>query len=94
VGAAGTGAGGAAGVVTRDPGAEGGAVSAVSEDAARPRPYYVPLLQQVLGLLPSPGPTPPLLSPPPVQSQSPLQPASPLPGPSPYSGPNRGLTER
>ncbi|CAI7873352.1 unnamed protein product [Closterium sp. NIES-54] len=46
-GAAGAGAraaGGAAG--TRDPGAEGtGYVSAVSRGAARPRPYYVPLLQ-------------------------------------------------
>ncbi|CAI7732749.1 unnamed protein product, partial [Closterium sp. NIES-53] len=93
--AVGTGAGGAAGVVAGDPGAEGtGAVSAVSGGAARPRPYYVPLLQQVLGLPPSTGPTPPLLSPPPVQSQSHLQPASPLPGPSPYSGPTRGLTER
>ncbi|CAI7881888.1 unnamed protein product [Closterium sp. NIES-53] len=94
VGAAGTGAGGAAGVVAGDPDAEGtGAVSAVPGGAARPRPYYVPLLQQVLGLQPSPGPTPPLLSPPQVQSQSQLQPASPLPGPSPYSGPTRGLTE-
>ncbi|CAI7809143.1 unnamed protein product [Closterium sp. NIES-54] len=56
----GTGAGGAAGVVAGDPEAEGtGAVSAVSGGAARPRPYYVPLLQQVLGLSPSPGPTPP-----------------------------------
>ncbi|CAI7812199.1 unnamed protein product, partial [Closterium sp. NIES-53] len=64
-----------------------GAVSAVPGGAARQRPYYVPLLQQVL------GPSPPLLSPPPVQSQSQLQPASPLPGPSPYSGPNRGLTD-
>ncbi|CAI7729931.1 unnamed protein product [Closterium sp. NIES-53] len=92
-GAAGTG--GAAGVVAGDPGAEGaGAVSAVSGGVARPRPYYVPLLQQVLGLPPSPGPTPPLMSPPLVQSQSLLQPASPLPGPSPYSGPTRGLTER
>ncbi|CAI7867091.1 unnamed protein product [Closterium sp. NIES-54] len=91
----GIGAGGAAGVVTGDTGAEGtGAVSAVSRGAARPRPYYVPLLQQVLGLPPSPGPTPLLLSPPPVQSQSQLQPASPLPGPSPYSGPTRGPTER
>ncbi|CAI7808444.1 unnamed protein product [Closterium sp. NIES-54] len=78
--AGGTGAGGAAGVVAGDPGAEGtGAVSAVFGGAARPRPYYVPLLQQDLGLLPSPGPTPPLLSPPPVQSQSQLQPTSPLP---------------
>ncbi|CAI7869769.1 unnamed protein product [Closterium sp. NIES-53] len=93
--AGGTGAGGAAGVVAGNPGAEGtGAVSTVSGGAARPRPYYVPFLQQVLGLPPSSGPTPPLLSPPPVQSQSQLQPTSPLHGPSPYSGPNRGLTER
>ncbi|CAI7806791.1 unnamed protein product [Closterium sp. NIES-53] len=78
-----------------DPGAEGsGAVSAVSGGAARPRPYYVSLLQQVLGLPSSTGPSPPLLSPPPVQSQSQLQPASPLLGPSPYSGPTRGLMER
>ncbi|CAI7822291.1 unnamed protein product [Closterium sp. NIES-53] len=91
----GTGAGGAVGVVAGDPGAEGtAAVSAVCGGAARPRPYYVPLLQQVLGLPPSTGPTPPLLSPPPVHSQSQLQPASPLPGPSPFSGPTRGLTER
>ncbi|CAI7818943.1 unnamed protein product [Closterium sp. NIES-53] len=69
--AGGTGAGGAAGVVAGDPGAEGtGAVSAVSRGAARPRPYYVPLLQQVLGLPPSTSPTPPLLSTPPVQSQT------------------------
>ncbi|CAI7871601.1 unnamed protein product [Closterium sp. NIES-54] len=95
VGAAGAGAGGAAGVIVGDPGAEGtDAVSAVPGGAARPRPYYVPLLQQVLGLHPSSGPTPPLLSPPPVQSQSQLQPASPLHGPSPYSRPTRGLTER
>ncbi|CAI7899979.1 unnamed protein product [Closterium sp. NIES-53] len=95
VAVAGTGAGGAAGVLAGDPGAEGtGAVSAVSGGAARPRLYYVPLLQQLLGLPPSPVPSPPLLSPPPVQSQSQLQPASPLPGPSPYSGPTSGLTER
>ncbi|CAI7845040.1 unnamed protein product [Closterium sp. NIES-54] len=93
--AGGTGAGGAAGVVAGDPGAEGtGAVSAVSGGAARPRPYYVPLPQQVLGLPPSTGPTPPLPSPLHVQSQSQLQPTSPLPGPSPYSGPTRGLMER
>ncbi|CAI7875194.1 unnamed protein product [Closterium sp. NIES-54] len=96
-GAAGAGAAGAAwsAAGTGDPRAEGtGSVSAVSGGAARPRPYYVPLLQQVLGSPPSPGPPPPFLSPPPVQSQSQLQPASPLPGPSPYSGPTRGLTER
>ncbi|CAI7859659.1 unnamed protein product, partial [Closterium sp. NIES-54] len=81
-GAAGAGAaGGAAG-----DGAAGGAV--------QPRPYYVPILQQVLGSPPSPGPPPPSLTPLPVPSKSQLQPASPLPGPSPYSGPTRGLTER
>ncbi|CAI7732539.1 unnamed protein product [Closterium sp. NIES-53] len=78
-GPAGVAAGGDAGAVPGDSGAEGaGAVSAVSGGAARPRPYYVPLLQQVLGLPPSPGPTPPLLSPQPVQSQSQLQPSTPL----------------
>ncbi|CAI7925631.1 unnamed protein product, partial [Closterium sp. NIES-53] len=80
-GAAGAGAaGGASGAAVSGGAAEGpGSVSAVSGGAARPRPYYVPLLQQVLGLPPSTSPTPPLLSPPPVQSQSQLQPASPLP---------------
>ncbi|CAI7803637.1 unnamed protein product [Closterium sp. NIES-54] len=94
-GGAGAGAaGGAAG--TGDPGAEGtGSVSAVFGGTARPWPYFVPLLQQVLGSTPSPGPPPPLFpSPPPVQSQSQFQPASPLSGPSTYSGPTRGLTER
>ncbi|CAI5527710.1 unnamed protein product [Closterium sp. Naga37s-1] len=99
VGAGGTGAagvtGGAEGVVAGDPGAEGaGAVSAGSGGAERPRPYYVPLLQQVLGLPPSTGLSPPLLSPPPVQSQSQLPLASPLPGPSPYTAPTSSLTER
>ncbi|CAI7876013.1 unnamed protein product [Closterium sp. NIES-53] len=92
----GAGAGDAEGAAgTGDPGAEGaGSVSAVSGGAARPRPYFVPLLQHVLGSPPSPGPPPPpFLSPPLVQSQSQLQPTSPLPGPSPYSGPTRGLTE-
>ncbi|CAI7922736.1 unnamed protein product, partial [Closterium sp. NIES-53] len=55
----GTGAGGAAGVVAGDPEAEGtGAVSAVSGGAARPRPYYVPLLQQLQLASPLPGPSP------------------------------------
>ncbi|CAI7900683.1 unnamed protein product, partial [Closterium sp. NIES-54] len=68
-GAAAAGAAGGA-AATRDPGAEGtGPVSAVSGGAARPRPYYVPLLQQVLSSPPSPSP-PPFLSPPPVRSQS------------------------
>ncbi|CAI7845675.1 unnamed protein product [Closterium sp. NIES-54] len=57
VAAGGTGAGGAAGVVAGDPGAEGtGVVSAVSGGTARPRPYYVPLLQQPAS--PQPGPSP------------------------------------
>ncbi|CAI5514039.1 unnamed protein product [Closterium sp. Naga37s-1] len=92
-GAAGAGAAGAAGLGgarTGGTGAAGtGAAAGVGAGGAeRPRPYYVPLLQQVLGLPPSPGPTPPpLLSPPPVPSQSQLQPASPLPGPSPYTAP-------
>ncbi|CAI7909029.1 unnamed protein product, partial [Closterium sp. NIES-54] len=97
-GAAGGGAGaGAVGGAARTgyPEAGGtGSVSAVSGGAVRPRPYYVPLLQQVLGSPPSLGPPPPSLSPPPVPSQSQLQPASPLPGPSPYSGQTRGLTEQ
>ncbi|CAI5990512.1 unnamed protein product [Closterium sp. NIES-65] len=86
-GAAGvTGAGGAVGVGAAIGGA--GAVPAVSGVAAWPRPYFVPLLQQVLGL------PPPLECPPPVQSQSQLPPASPLPAPSPYTGPTGGLAER
>ncbi|CAI7749060.1 unnamed protein product [Closterium sp. NIES-53] len=71
-----------------------GAVPSGSGGAARPRPYFVPLLEQVLGLPPSSGPAPPLACPPPVQSQSQLQPASPLPAPSPYTGPTGGLAER
>ncbi|CAI7865825.1 unnamed protein product [Closterium sp. NIES-53] len=54
-GAAGAGAAGANGGGT-------GAVSAVSGGAARSRPYYVSLLQEVLGLPPSPGPTLPGLT--------------------------------
>ncbi|CAI7835404.1 unnamed protein product, partial [Closterium sp. NIES-54] len=55
--AGGTGAGGVAGVVTGDPAAEGtGAVYAISGGTARPRPYYVPLLQQPASPLPSPSP--------------------------------------
>ncbi|CAI7881103.1 unnamed protein product [Closterium sp. NIES-53] len=71
-----------------------GAVPAGSGGATRPRPYFVPLLEQVLGLLPSLGSAPPLACPQPVPSQSQLQPASPLPAPSPYTGPTGGLTER
>ncbi|CAI7787818.1 unnamed protein product [Closterium sp. NIES-53] len=94
LGAAGgtTGAGGAAGVGADAWGAS--VVPAGSGGAARPRPYFVPLLEQVLGLPPSSGPSPSLECPPPVQSESQLQPASPLPAPYPYAGPTGGLAER
>ncbi|CAI5953676.1 unnamed protein product [Closterium sp. NIES-65] len=88
-GASGGAAGGATGVGAPAEGA--GAVPAVSCVAARPRPYFVPLLQQVLGLPLSP---PLLEGPQPVRSHPQLQPASPLPAPSPYAGPTGGLTER
>ncbi|CAI5973926.1 unnamed protein product [Closterium sp. NIES-64] len=87
--AGGSGAAGGATVVGAPAGGTG-AVPAVSGVAARPRPYFVPLLQQVLGLTPPP----PLEGPQPVRSQPQLQPASPLPAPSPYAGPTGGLTER
>ncbi|CAI7779413.1 unnamed protein product, partial [Closterium sp. NIES-54] len=58
------------------------------------QPYFVQLLEQVLGLPPSPSPAPPLECPQRVQSQSLLQPVSPLPAPSPYTGPTGGLAER
>ncbi|CAI7891994.1 unnamed protein product [Closterium sp. NIES-54] len=90
--ARGTGAGGAAGVGADAGGA--GVVPAGFGGAARPRPYFVPLLEQVLGLPPSSGPAPSLECPPPVQSESLLQLASPLPAPSPHAGPTGGLAER
>ncbi|CAI7847443.1 unnamed protein product, partial [Closterium sp. NIES-54] len=71
-----------------------GAVPAVSGVAARPQPYFVPLLEQVLGSPPSAGPPPSLACPQPVPSQLQLQPTSPLPAPSPYTGPTGGLAER
>ncbi|CAI7737028.1 unnamed protein product [Closterium sp. NIES-54] len=74
-----------------DPGAGDSARSGV---AARRRPYFVPLLQQVLGLPPSTGSPPPSVSPQPVLSQLELRPASPLPALSPYTEPPGGLTER
>ncbi|CAI5939071.1 unnamed protein product [Closterium sp. NIES-65] len=84
--AGGPAAGGAVGAGAAVGGA--GAVPAVSGVAARPRRYFVLLLQQVLGL------PPPLECPPPVLSQSQLPPSSPLPAPSPYTGPTGGLAER
>ncbi|CAI7789159.1 unnamed protein product [Closterium sp. NIES-54] len=71
-----------------------GVVPAGSGGATRPGPYFVPLLEQVLGLPPSPGPAPPSECLQPVQSQSLFQPLSPLPAPSPYAGPTGGLAER
>ncbi|CAI7746998.1 unnamed protein product [Closterium sp. NIES-53] len=91
-GAGAAGAGGATGAGA--PAGSPGAVPAGSGGAPRPRPYFVPLLEQVLGLPPSPRPAPPFECPQPVQSQSLLQPVSPLPAPSPYTGPTGGLAER
>ncbi|CAI7810827.1 unnamed protein product, partial [Closterium sp. NIES-54] len=91
-GAGAAGAGGATGAGA--PAVSPGAVPAGSGGTPRPRPYFVPLLEQVLGLPPSPGPAPSFESPQPNQSQSLLQPVSPLPAPSPYTGPTGGLAER
>ncbi|CAI7932639.1 unnamed protein product, partial [Closterium sp. NIES-54] len=85
-------AGGAAGEGA--PAGGTGAVPAVSGVAARPRPYFVPLLEQVLGSPPSAGLPPSLACPQLVPSQLQLQPTSPLPAPSPYTGPPGGLAER
>ncbi|CAI7807730.1 unnamed protein product [Closterium sp. NIES-53] len=97
-GGAGVGGSGAGGAGVGGPGVGGagaGGAGAVDPcDAVWPRPYFVPLLQQVLGTPPSAALTPPLLCPPPDQSQPPLQPASTLPAPSLYSEKSGGLTER
>ncbi|CAI7803050.1 unnamed protein product [Closterium sp. NIES-54] len=82
----GAGVAGAGGVGPLRTGGAGGTV--------RLRPYFFPLVQQVLGVLSSTDLTPPLLCPPPDQSQLPLQPSSPLPAPSPYTEQSDGLTER
>ncbi|CAI7887759.1 unnamed protein product [Closterium sp. NIES-53] len=86
----GTGAGGAAaagaGAVHPSAGGAGGTV--------RPRQYFVPQIQQVLGVPSSTSLTPPLLCPSPNQSQPPFVSASPLPAPSPYTEQSNGLTER
>ncbi|CAI7802033.1 unnamed protein product, partial [Closterium sp. NIES-54] len=90
------GGSGAAGGAAREgaPAGGTGAVPAVSGVAARPRPYFVPLLEQVLGSPPSAGLPPSFACPQPVQSQLQLQPTSPLPAPSPYAVPTGGLAER
>ncbi|CAI7887828.1 unnamed protein product [Closterium sp. NIES-54] len=96
-GAGGGGVGGAGGAGVGGPGVGGtGAGGARVVDpggTVRARPYFIPLLQQVLGTLPSTVLTPPLLCPLPDQSQMPLQPASPLPTPSPYTEQSGDLTE-
>ncbi|CAI7843937.1 unnamed protein product [Closterium sp. NIES-54] len=90
-GAVESGVGAATGAGDPDVGAAAGAEdpgagdSARSRVAARRRPYFIPLLQQVLGLPPSTGSPPPSVSPQPVQSQLELRPASPLPALSPYT---------
>ncbi|CAI7926722.1 unnamed protein product, partial [Closterium sp. NIES-53] len=91
-GAGGAGVGGIGAGGAGDGGA--GAVDLGDGGAVGPRPYFVPLLQQVLGVLSSNGLTPPLLCPLPDQTKPPLQPASPVPAPSPYSKQTSGLTER
>ncbi|CAI7906990.1 unnamed protein product [Closterium sp. NIES-54] len=88
VGGTGAGGAGAAGAGAVDPGAGG------AGDTVRPRSYFVPLLQQVLGVSSSTSLTPPFLCPPPDQSELPLQPVSPLPAPSPYIEQSGVLTER
>ncbi|CAI7821082.1 unnamed protein product [Closterium sp. NIES-53] len=97
-GGAGVGGPGAGGAGVGSPGVggagDGGAGAVDPGGAVRPRPYFVPLLQQVLGTPPNAALTPPLLCPPLDQSQPPLQPASPLPAPSPYTEQSDGLSER
>ncbi|CAI7887008.1 unnamed protein product [Closterium sp. NIES-54] len=97
VGSAGVGGAGAGGARAVDPGAGGaearGAGGTGAGCTVQPLPYFVPLLQQVLGVPSSTSLTPPLLCPKPDQSQPPLQPASPLPAPSPYTEQSGGLPE-
>ncbi|CAI7902174.1 unnamed protein product [Closterium sp. NIES-54] len=89
-GGIGTGGAGAGGAGAIDPGAggagAGGAGGTGAGGTVRPRPYFVPLLQQVLGFSSSTDLNPPLLCPPPDQSQPQLQRA--------YSEQTGGLTER
>ncbi|CAI7815017.1 unnamed protein product, partial [Closterium sp. NIES-54] len=98
-GGAGTGGAGAGVAGVGGPGARGaggagaGAVDPGAGGIVRPRPYFVPLHLQVLGVPSSTGLPPPFLCPPPDQSQPPLQPASPQLVPSPYTEQSEGLTE-
>ncbi|CAI7842141.1 unnamed protein product [Closterium sp. NIES-53] len=98
-GGAGAGGAGARDSGNDDPGAGGaGAGGALSSGTGargtvRPRAFFIPLLQLVLGLLSSTGLTPPLLCPPPDLSQPPFQPASHLPTSSPYTEQTGGPTK-
>ncbi|CAI7748843.1 unnamed protein product [Closterium sp. NIES-53] len=94
-GAGAAGIGGVGGARAGDPTEPGAAGTRAggARGTVRPRPYFVPLLQQVPGVPSSTAFTPPLLCPPPDQSQPPLQPASPLPAPSFYTEKSGGLTE-
>ncbi|CAI7757794.1 unnamed protein product, partial [Closterium sp. NIES-53] len=69
-----------------------GAVGTGVGDTVRPRPFFVPLLRQVLSLPSSTSLTPPLRYPPPDQSQPQLQPDSPPLAPSPYIEQPNSLT--
>ncbi|CAI7888965.1 unnamed protein product [Closterium sp. NIES-53] len=89
-GGIGAGAGGAGAAYPRARGSGGTG----ARGHVQPRPYFLPLLQQVLSVPSSTSLTPPLLCPLPDQSQPPLQPTSPLPAPSPYTEHSGGLTER
>ncbi|CAI7913120.1 unnamed protein product [Closterium sp. NIES-54] len=94
-GAGGAGAGGAGVRGTCAGGAGAAGAGAVGPaDTVQPRSYFVPLLQQVIGVPSSTSLTPPLQCPPPHQLQLPLQPASPRPAPSPYIEHSSDLTER
>ncbi|CAI7873811.1 unnamed protein product [Closterium sp. NIES-53] len=94
VGAGGARAGGAGAVDPRARGAGAGGTSGTGAGGTvRSRPYFVPLLQHVLGVPSSTGLTPPLHCPPPDQSQPPLQPTSPQPAPSSYTEQTGGIIE-
>ncbi|CAI7839503.1 unnamed protein product, partial [Closterium sp. NIES-53] len=94
-GVGGTGDGGAGVGGTCAGGARAGVAGAVDPGGTvQPKPYFVPLLQQVLGVPSSTGLNPPLLCPPPNKSQPTLPPASPLPAFSRYTEQTGGLTER
>ncbi|CAI7923197.1 unnamed protein product [Closterium sp. NIES-54] len=94
VGDAGTGGYGAGGAGAGGAGPAGGAGAVDTGGTVRPRPYFVPLLQQFLGVLSSASLTPPHLYPPLHQSQLPLPPASPLLATSSYTEQSGSLTER